>query len=136
VSFRQVIPQGVSAFTLDPAEVGVFWLHFGTRALSPEKKLMCAMIESAVTDIRGVRRPGEVPAPLRLARIHQRTEAIAWVYSDDTTWSHSFLNCCEELGWWPPIVRELIQREIGITEALVSHEPAVCSHRRKLTGAE
>jgi hypothetical protein len=136
VSLRQVIPQGVLAFTLDPAEVGVFWLHFGLRTLSPEKKLMCAMIEGAVTDIRSVRRPGEVPTPLRLARMHQRTEAIAWVYSDDTTWSHSFLNCCEELGWWPPIVRELIQREIGITEALVSPEHAVRSHRRKPTDAE
>ena len=94
------------------------------------------MIESAVKDIRGVQRSGRLPIHARLARGHQRAEAIAWVYSDDPTWSHSFLKCCEELGWWPALVRELIQREIGITEPFTSHERGVRPGRRKATGAE
>lgn len=94
------------------------------------------MIESAVKDIRGVHRSGRLPIQARLARGYQRAEAIAWVYSNDPAWSHSFLKCCEELGWWPALVRELIQREIGITEPLASQERGVRSGRRKPTGAE
>ena len=91
----------------DPTDVPPSWLPGRRDTLAPGKKLMYAIIQNAVADIRRVRSPRQF---LRAVRIRERGQAIAWVASNDTTWSHSFLNCCDGLGWWPVMVRACIQR--------------------------
>ena len=107
----------------DPAEVALFWLERRSGRLPPEKRMMYAIIEHAVHDIRHMRTAGQLSSALKMAQIRQRTTAIAWVYSDDTTWSHSFLNCCEALGWLPAMVREQIRQDIESTEPLTCGAP-------------
>ena len=109
--------------TLDPTQTDLFWAYHRLDSLWAGKRLMWAMIQSAVEDIRRVRRTGRLPQKLRLARTRQRDAAIAWVFSDDTTWSHSFINCFEALGWWPGSVQQLIWREIKSTEPLTVEDP-------------
>ena len=113
MSYRQ------TRMATDPTDMPPSWLDGRLGPLAPGKKLMYAMIKSAVEDIRRVRSPYQLPRPLRAIRIRERARAIAWVAANDTAWSHSFLNCCDELGWWPVMVRACIQRDIESTEPLV-----------------
>ena len=73
-------------------------------SLHPERRLMLAVIEEAVSDYqRHVIASGT--AGKRLFR-----EAHAWIMFDDTAWSFSFVNLCHALGLDPDALRAGLRR--------------------------
>ena len=71
----------------------------GTRALTPERALLIAVLWQAAEDLRthgNVRRAQ--------SRVLYRN-AFRWVASDDRSWPYSFLNVCDVLGLSPGSLR-------------------------------
>lgn len=68
----------------------------GLGSLQPEKRLMLAVLEDAVTlYLRG---PAFAP------------DAADWFASDDTSWPYSFANLCDSLGLDRDAVRSALRR--------------------------
>lgn len=68
----------------------------GAGAIQPEKRLMLAVLEDAVTHY--LRGPAFAP------------DTIAWFASEDTAWPYSFANLCDSLGLDRDAVRSALQR--------------------------
>lgn len=68
-------------------------------SLHPEKRLMLAVLEDAVTVFlrEAVREPGATSEEFR--------EAAAWIASDAVDWPFSFVNLCGWLGLEPTSIR-------------------------------
>jgi hypothetical protein len=67
--------------------------------LSPEQRLMAAVLEDAIN----IRRRGPRAAGRRARPLY--AEVRRWFASDDTTWPFSFVNVCHGLGLEPTAVR-------------------------------
>jgi hypothetical protein len=68
--------------------------------LSPERKLMVAVLEEALIDYqRGSSAHGNNGK-------ERFTEAEAWILETDAEWIFSFVNCCEVLGIDPDYLRQ------------------------------
>jgi hypothetical protein len=75
----------------------------GRPPLSPEQRLMLAVLERAVDDLQGrIESAGDKWGPR-----HPKPwiSAPEWVASEDTTWAFSFRNCCAALGLDPDYLR-------------------------------
>jgi len=73
-------------------------------AMQPEKRLLLAMLEDAIT---AARRPAGKPRRRPQA---PRVEARRWIFSNDVRWPFSFVNVCGVLGIDPYYLRRgLIQ---------------------------
>jgi hypothetical protein len=84
--------------TLLPAQLQ----HAAARAAEPQKRLMIAVLQTAVDDYR-------TPAPGgRPARVRQ--QAVEWVSSTDRSWAFSFENVCEAVGLDPQALRRSLDR--------------------------
>lgn len=75
-------------------------------ALEPEKRLMLAMLEDAISSIQR----NYDARNTRNARLFQ--EAKDWIVQEDADWVFSFENVCEHLGLNPAYVREGLLRWI------------------------
>jgi hypothetical protein len=71
-----------------------------SRAISPEKALVLAVLWEAVIDLAKYR----FAARRRQQRFYW--EAYDWVASDDRTWAYSFENLCDAVGLTPEPVRQ------------------------------
>ena len=70
-------------------------------SLQPEKRLMLAVLEDAVT------------VSLRYPANREGKEGLAWISSDDTSWPYSCANLCEALGLDLAAVRSAMHRQLG-----------------------
>lgn len=73
-------------------------------ARCPEAKLMLAVLDNALDDLRRYARIENVLAQRRLA------ETLAWFEDDDTTWPYAFPNLCEVLGLDASAVRRQVRQ--------------------------
>jgi hypothetical protein len=80
-----------------PVQFHHVWHH--TRAVSPEKRLVLAVLTQAILDLRKFR----FAKRIRYQRLYM--EAYEWVDSDDRTWPYSFASLCETLNLDPVAVR-------------------------------
>ena len=71
----------------------------GARLTEPQKRLMLAVLMSAVSDCQ--RSTAAAPAADRRAT----SEALAWIASTDRKWPFSFENLCEAVGLDPGWLR-------------------------------
>ena len=71
----------------------------GSRLTEPQRRLMLAVLMSAVSDCQ--RRAAPAPAADRRAT----SEALAYVASTDRRWPFSFENLCEAVGLDPGALR-------------------------------
>ena len=74
------------------------------RPLSPERELMVAVLETALTDTRRCSNPRDKKCVKRFAA------AEAWIQDTDREWIFSFVNCCEHLGIDPGSFRRGLLR--------------------------
>jgi hypothetical protein len=72
------------------------------RAAEPQRRLMIAVLRTAVDDYR------TAAAGRRPTRVHQ--QAIEWVSSTDRSWAFSFENVCEAVGLDPQALRRSLDR--------------------------
>jgi hypothetical protein len=72
--------------------------------LSPEDKLMVAVLEEALIDYQRGSSAHDNKGMKRFA------EAEAWILETDTEWIFSFVNCCEVLGIAPDYLRQGLLR--------------------------
>jgi hypothetical protein len=81
-----------------PAQFHIIWHR--SRAISPERALVLAVLWQAVADLQKHRFAGR--------RQQQRLymEAYEWVASKDRIWPYSFVNLCELLSLNPDSLRE------------------------------
>jgi hypothetical protein len=95
--------------------------------VQPEKRLMLAVLEQAVDEVR--RGAGD-PS---LARRRPFVEASAWLAADDLGWPYSFLNVCLVLGFDAGAVRTGLRRRFGpgAVRALPPRLPAAGRRRRR-----
>jgi hypothetical protein len=78
---------------------------YRTRPISPERKLMAAVLEEALLDYqRGSSAHDDKKGRERFAK------AEAWILETDTEWIFSFVNCCEVLGIAPDYLRQGLLR--------------------------
>ncbi len=100
------LEERLSLSLVHPVQFASLWRDSGH---SPERELAAAMIETAVTDLRGNRYAGH--------REQQRfyLRAYEWVMSDDREWPFSFVNLCEYLTVTPDAVREAALRDLPET---------------------
>lgn len=90
--------------------------QLGTESKSPERKLMCAVVDEALQclDLRATATaPGE-------ERRKAQVVAAQWFASDDRSGPFSFLNLCDHLGLNPSAVLAAI----GMTGGRVRRPPA------------
>lgn len=82
--------------------------------LLPEKRLMLAVLEEALLDLRRIGVP-------RTSRAHRRAgEVEAWFAADDESWPCSFLSICHALGLDASAVRtRLAPWQKGTRESVV-----------------
>jgi len=71
------------------------------RSLRPEQRLMCAVLEEALTELTATR----AAAPSRLGGQPHRQELLAWFASPDRSWPFSFDNICDAIDLDPAQVR-------------------------------
>jgi hypothetical protein len=78
--------------------------------LEPHKRLMAAVLQTAVDDRRGspYRRLVRQSTPAEIRSVHRATTYLA---STDRAWPFSFENLCEALGLDPVSLREKLQEE-------------------------
>jgi hypothetical protein len=78
--------------------------------LDPEKTLMLAVLEDAVTCIQKYR-----PSPSGKGKrlFH---DARDWIFADEEDWPFSFINVCETLGFDPGYLRSAFHHIIDIKE--------------------
>lgn len=84
--------------TMVPAQ---FLRSPGPAALQPEKRLMLAVLEDAVS------------SSLRYPANREGRESLEWMASDDTSWPYSFANLCEALGLDCDAVRTAMHRQVA-----------------------
>jgi hypothetical protein len=72
----------------------------GPAALQPEKRLMMAVLEDAVS------------VSLRYPSNREGKESLAWLTSDDTSWPYSVANLCQALGLDLEAVRAALRRHL------------------------
>jgi hypothetical protein len=77
---------------------------YRARSLSPEHKLMVAVLEEALIDYQ---RCSSAHDSKRMGRF---VEAEAWILEMDPEWIFSFVNCCEVLGIDPDYLRQGLLR--------------------------
>ena len=75
----------------------------GARLTEPQKRLMLAVLMSAVSDCQ--RRAGVRATPAPAADRRAMSEALAYVESTDRKWPFSFENLCEAVGLDPGWLR-------------------------------
>jgi hypothetical protein len=68
--------------------------------ISPERKLMTAVLEEALIDYQRGSSAHDNKGKKRFA------EAEAWILETDAEWIFSFVNCCEVLGIAPDYLRQ------------------------------
>ena len=73
-----------------PTQFYDIWHH--TRAVSPDRALVLAMLWQAVIDLQKYR----FAARRRQQRLYM--EAYQWVASEDRRWAYSFVNLCDALN--------------------------------------
>ena len=90
---------------LDPETILPAQFFRWTAAASPEKRLMLAILERALLDLRSStgRRPS------RMRRLASTVDA--WFAADDETWPFSFPNICHGLGLDAAAVRSRLRTE-------------------------
>ncbi len=84
----------------------------GVRLVEPRKRLMLAVLMTAVDDCQGSayrRKASYGPAPE--TRVFH--EALAYVASTDRTWPFSFENVCEAVGLDPGSLRRGLQQAVA-----------------------
>ena len=84
-------------------------------ALQPEKRLMLAVLESAVWLV--------LVGGRRRSRCGAAAEAEQWLASDATDWPFSFVNVCDVLGLDPGYVRAGVVRRATVTRARGGRAP-------------
>jgi hypothetical protein len=79
----------------------------GARAALPHRRLMLAVLQTAIDDVRSTRALEDVDH-----RGHGREHdgARAWVASEDRSWPFSFENVCEAVGIDAAALRRALQR--------------------------
>jgi hypothetical protein len=87
-------------------------------ALEPEKRLMLAMLEDAISSLQRY----YDARTARNARLFQ--EAKDWMVQENIDWVFSFENVCEHLGLNPAYVREGLLRWIDNKSSLQSVGPS------------
>jgi hypothetical protein len=95
-------PDGLEPAVLLPSQF--FAVDAGGASLQPEKRLMLAVLEEAVTTLQ--RHAFAQTGPGR--RIF--ADVQAWIVSDDEQWPFSFLNACHALGLEPDYLRSGLRR--------------------------
>jgi hypothetical protein len=72
----------------------------GRRCMEPQKRLMVAVLQTVLDDVRGsaYRSAAGLPAPADRRAYEQ---ARAYLVSTDRTWPFSFENICEAIGLDP-----------------------------------
>jgi hypothetical protein len=105
LSGRPSPPMELDFFSLAPEQ---FLAH---AADTPERRLMVAVFERALDDLR----PQYRGTPTERRRI--RREAEAWFASEAEAWPFSFANICQALGLDPAWIRQAIERHIAEREA-------------------
>lgn len=76
--------------------------------LCPEARLMLAVLDNALDDLRRNARVDDVRARRQLA------ETRAWIEDDDTTWPYAFANICDVLGLDPSAVRRQMRAGLPV----------------------
>jgi hypothetical protein len=74
---------------------------YRSRQLTPERRLMLALLTDAIDHLRK-RRLAKDDAQLR-------NEVWTWILDDDVDWVFSFVNCCEALDIEPNRMRSALQ---------------------------
>jgi hypothetical protein len=89
-----------------PAQFHIIWHR--SRAISPERALVLAVLWQAVADLQKYR--------FATRRQQQRLymEAYEWVDSKDRSWPYSFVNLCEILNLDPDPMREELLSSAGV----------------------
>jgi hypothetical protein len=72
----------------------------------PHRKLMLAVLQTAIDDVRGARSPGGIGGP---GGGREHDGARAWVASQDRSWPFSFENVCEAVGIDAGALRRALQ---------------------------
>jgi len=103
-----------------PAQFKDVW--YRSRAISPERALVLAVMWQAVIDLQKHR--------FAKRRQQQRLywEAWEWVASDDRNWSYSFSNLCDMLNLNPePLRKELLSLnpKVALTSLLADSQAEV-----------
>ena len=78
----------------------------GARAALPHRRLMLAVLQTAIDDVRSTR-PLDGVDTRSNGREHDG--ARAWVASEDRTWPFSFENVCEAVGIDATALRRALQ---------------------------
>jgi hypothetical protein len=85
-------------------------LRNGQRRIEPVRRLMAAVLQTAVDDCRGSAHPAAAGFPVaRDRRVYE--EARAYVASGDRSWPFSFENLCEAIGLDAGDLRDGLSRE-------------------------
>jgi len=77
---------------------------FLDRRLTPEEELMAAVLDEAIADYQRYWGGASRRSRKRFAEVER------WIFTDDTDWIFSFVNCCEVLGIKPEYVRQGLAR--------------------------
>lgn len=91
----EVLPDDLPDAFLDGLQVQVI-------SLSPEQRLLGAILREAISDAQGLR----PDANFYTRKNHE--DALAWIKSDATGWVFSFVNVCEALRLSPSAVRKAL----------------------------
>jgi hypothetical protein len=85
----------------------------------PNRRLMAAVLRTAVDDYRGT---DDVTRTRRRARptANGSRKAIAYVTSKDRTWPFSFENLCEALGLDADCLRRELRKAPGVFDGTIS----------------
>ena len=84
---------------IDPLLPDQYLRRAGERLVEPRKRLMLAVLKTALDDYRRVTSDGGIADP------KAQRDAIAWVESTDRSWPFSFENLCEGVGLDPTWLR-------------------------------
>ncbi|MEX0804088.1 MAG: hypothetical protein WD688_12350 [Candidatus Binatia bacterium] len=95
------------------------------KTLSPEKKLMVAVMQDAISYLKKPDRARSEEGKAEAARL--RAEALRWILNEDERYLFSFNNICEELGMDPARTRKALIHGHGTDTAFKR------AHYRKVT---
>jgi len=85
------------------------------RPLTPEQKLIWAILENAFHDLAVGFKGSRHTYPKRLFKL-RREQALSWIFSEEFKWPGSFVFICRNLSLDPPFIRThlgAIQRYYG-----------------------
>ncbi len=124
-----------SLFQLDPVLPAQYEDTFQRRfPLAPEKTLMLAVLEDAVTCLQKY-------AGARSGKAKQFfQEAVDWILEKNTEWLFSFEQICSTFGWDPTYVRRGLTKGLGVLPAETpdgsrpptGNEPKKCDKRKRV----